>query len=437
MVINLLEVIAVEENRNYEQFAGKKILFLGAHTLTVHLIEKAKEMGVYTIVTDYIKDAPAKKVADEAYNISTLDVDTLIELAKVKKVDGVFTGYVDINLAPCCKICNALGLPFYATLEQLEQTMNKVNFKANCRKYGIRVVDDVPENHIDGIYDKVKYPVIIKPADSYSSKGISVCYKKEEMAEAIEKALEQSTCKNYVAEQYIEAEDVYLYFTIQDGYLSLSAMADRLLNDEQYGCAPQPVGYFFPSKYIDIYFEKVHDNLQRMMDGLGIKNGSFFMQGFIVDNDIIFFEMGLRLSGGAGYLQIENQNEINQVEMHLRYALTGKFDGWDLKEYDNPRFKKPACVLVVLLNDGKIKKVTGIEEVLSHEAVFNIVRFKYEGDVLNARGTLNQVFARIYMSAEDTEKLKQAISFVKNALKITDENGNNMIMNFFDENCVY
>ena len=423
--------------RNYDEFAGKKILFLGAHALTAHLIEKAREMGVYTIVTDYVKDAPAKKLADEAYDISTLDIDALIELAKEKEVDGVFTGYVDVNLAPCCQICNALSLPFYATLEQLDQTMNKVNYKANCRKYGIKVVDDVPEEYMDGVYDKVQYPVIVKPADSYSSKGISVCFKKEEMAKALEEALDKSTCKQYVAEQYIEAEDVYLYFTIQDGYLSLSAMADRLLNDEQYGCAPQPVGYFFPSKYIDLYYDKVHDKLQNMMDGLGIKNGSFFMQGFIVENDIIFFEMGFRLSGGAGYLQIAHQNEVNQVEMHLRYALTGKFDGWSLKECDNARFEKPACVLVVLLNNGKIKKIDGVEEILNHEAVFDMVRFKYEGDVLDARGTLNQVFARIYMSADDTGKLKDAISYVKNTLKITDENDVNMIMNFFDESSVY
>ena len=423
--------------RNYDEFAGKKILFLGAHALTAHLIEKAREMGVYTIVTDYVKDAPAKKLADEAYDISTLDIDALIELAKEKEVDGVFTGYVDVNLAPCCQICNALNLPFYATLEQLDQTMNKVNYKANCRKYGIKVVDDVPDEYMDGVYDKVQYPVIVKPADSYSSKGISVCFKKEEMAKALEEALDKSTCKQYVAEQYIEAEDVYLYFTIQDGYLSLSAMADRLLNDEQYGCAPQPVGYFFPSKYIDLYYDKVHDKLQNMMDGLGIKNGSFFMQGFIVENDIIFFEMGFRLSGGAGYLQIAHQNEVNQVEMHLRYALTGKFDGWSLKECDNARFEKPACVLVVLLNNGKIKKIDGVEEILNHEAVFDMVRFKYEGDVLDARGTLNQVFARIYMSADDTDKLKDAISYVKNTLKITDENDVNMIMNFFDESSVY
>lgn len=423
--------------RDYSEFQGKKILFLGAHALMAHLINKAKEMGIYTIVTDYIKDAPAKKLADEAYDISTLDIDALVALAKEKQVDGVFTGYVDVNLAPCRKVCEALGLPFYATLEQLDATMNKVNFKENCRKHNIKVVDDVPGEYLDGKYDRIQYPVIVKPADSYSSKGISVCFKKEEMQPALDKAMEVSTCKQIVAEQYLEAEDVYLYFTIQNGYLSLSAMADRLLNDEQYGCAPQPVGYFFPSKYIDVYEEKVHNNLQNMMNDLGLKNGSFFMQGFIVNNDIVFFEMGLRLSGGAGYLQISNQNEINQLEMHLRYALTGKFDGWDLKTYDNPKFKKPACVLVVLLNDGKIASIEGLEEIRNHKNVFSILQFKHEGDVLDAHGTLNQVFARIYMVGEDENDLKQSISFIKKNLSITDYDHKNMIMNLFNEEEVY
>lgn len=427
----------MSNTRDYSQFQGKRILFLGAHAFTVHLINKAKEMGMYTIVTDYVKNAPAKKYADEAYDVSTLDIDALVALAKDRQVDAVFTGYVDINLAPCRKVCEALGLPFYATLEQLDQTMNKVNFKKNCRKHNIPVVDDVPEEYLDGVYDKISYPVIVKPADSYSSKGISVCFKKEEMQTALDKAMEFSTCKQIVAEQFLVAEDVYLYLTVQNGHLSLSAMADRLLNDEQYGCAPQPVGYFFPSKYIDIYFNKVHQNLQNMVDDLGLKDGSFFMQGFVVEDNIIFFEMGLRLSGGAGYLQISHHNEIHQVEMHLRYALTGKFDGWDLKTYDNPRFATPACVLVVLLKDGKIGRIQGLEAVKNHPHVFDMVQFKTEGDVLDAKGTLNQVFARIYLDGEDEASLKNTITFVKKTLSITDENGQNMILNLFDEDAVY
>lgn len=403
----------------------------------IHLIEKAKQMGIYTIVTDYIENAPAKKYADEAYDISTLDVEALIKLAKERKVDGVFTGYSDINLAPCRKVCEALNFPFYATLEQIDQTLNKISFKNNCRKYGITVVEDIKEELLDGTFDKISYPVIVKPADSYSSKGISVCNQKEEMQVALDKAMAQSTCKQILVEKYIEAEDVYLYFTVQDGIVSLSAMADRLLNDEQYGCAPQPVGYFFPSRYVDLYLEKIHSKVQQMMTGLGIENGSFFMQGFAVENDIVFFEMGLRLSGGAGYLQISKQNEINQVEMHLRYALTGKFDGWDLKEVDNPKFEHPACVLVILLKDGVIDVVQGLEDVLSHKNVFDIVQFRHQGDVLDAHGTLNQVFARIYCVAENESELKDTVSFIKRNLKIRDVNGDNMILNLFDEEEVY
>lgn len=426
------------KNRDYSAFKGKRILFLGGHILTVHLVNKAHEMGMYTIVTDYIPDAPAKKCADKAYDISTLDIDALVDMARKENVDGVFTGYVDVNLAPCRKVCERLGLPFYATLEQLDATMNKVNFKNNCRKYDIPVVQDIPAQYLtNGEFMKISYPVIVKPADSYSSKGISVCHQPEEMPDAIKEALAVSTCGQYLVEKYVEADDVYLYFTVQDGYVSLSAMADRLLNNEQYGCAPQPVGYFFPSKYLKLYMENVHSKVQAMIQGLGIENGSFFMQGFVIEDNIVFFEMGLRLSGGAGYLQIANQNEINQLEMHLRYAVTGKFDGWNLKEYDNPDFKKPACVLVILLKDGVISKISGLETVMAHKNIFDIVQFKHEGDILHARGTLNQVFARIYCCAEREEELRDTISFVKSNLKISDENDKNMILNLFDEDEVY
>lgn len=45
----------------------KKILILGGTAQQIKLVEAAKKMGVYTIVTDYLVDSPAKKVADEAW----------------------------------------------------------------------------------------------------------------------------------------------------------------------------------------------------------------------------------------------------------------------------------------------------------------------------------------------------------------------------------
>ena len=52
----------------------KKVLILGANPETVSLIIKAKEMGIFTIVTDNNPNAFAKKYADMAINIDAIDV---------------------------------------------------------------------------------------------------------------------------------------------------------------------------------------------------------------------------------------------------------------------------------------------------------------------------------------------------------------------------
>ncbi len=412
--------------------SGKKLLLLGGHPLMIHVVEKARQLGVTTIVTDFIPGAPAKAVADQSYDISTLDVEALVALAKKEKVDGVFTGYVDINLIPCCRVCRKLNMPFYATEDQLDQTLNKVRFKEMCRNYGLKVAEDIPPEVISGNPDRIDFPVIVKPADSYSSKGISVCHDAESLKPAMEKALSFSGCGEVVVEEFIEGDDVYLYLTIQNGKVSLSAMADRLMNNELFGKAPQPVGYFFPSRYIDMYYDQIHGPLQEMMTGMGMQNGTFFLQGFVRNNQIILFEMGPRLSGGAGYLPIQHHNGIDLLAMHIRFALTGSFSGWDIEKADNPRFKRPYFVLVVLLKNGTISNIKGLEKIRNHERVYHILQFRYPGETMAEEGTLNQVFARIYLYANDRQELRTVISDIMNGLHIEDVKGDTMILNWFD-----
>ena len=83
----------------------KKILVLGGTAQQIKLVEAAKQMGVYTIVVDYLNDSPAKKVADEAYLYDVKDVDGIVELCRRKKVDGVICGYIDPCQRPYQEIC--------------------------------------------------------------------------------------------------------------------------------------------------------------------------------------------------------------------------------------------------------------------------------------------------------------------------------------------
>lgn len=71
-----------------DNLIGKKLLILGATTGETTLVRRAQELGVYVIVTDYNTDytlSPAKNIANEAWDISWSDIDTLERNVEKKK----------------------------------------------------------------------------------------------------------------------------------------------------------------------------------------------------------------------------------------------------------------------------------------------------------------------------------------------------------------
>ena len=107
----------------------KKVLILGANPETVSLILKAKEMGLYTIVTDYDHNAFAKKYADQAEDVNAVDVDALAELATREKVDGIIVGVAEALLPAYCRLCEKLGMPAFSDMKSFEIMTRKDHFK--------------------------------------------------------------------------------------------------------------------------------------------------------------------------------------------------------------------------------------------------------------------------------------------------------------------
>ena len=111
---------------------GKKLLILAGAGIHSKVVRAAKEMGIYTIVTDYLVDSPAKALADESWLIDIKDVDKIVEKCKESGVDGVLNFCIDPAQWPYLEICERLGFPCYATREQLEILTDKVKFKEYC-----------------------------------------------------------------------------------------------------------------------------------------------------------------------------------------------------------------------------------------------------------------------------------------------------------------
>ena len=60
-------------NTNIE--GSNKLLILGSDYGTIDLLKAAKARGLYVIVTDLMRSSPTKDAADEAWMISTADID--------------------------------------------------------------------------------------------------------------------------------------------------------------------------------------------------------------------------------------------------------------------------------------------------------------------------------------------------------------------------
>ena len=419
------------------EFEGKKLLILGGNPETTPLVEIANSMGIKTIVTSGRSTDAAKKAAWKAYDIDGMDVDGLISLAKQEQVDGVLVGVADILVPSYCKVCNALGLPCYATEKIVEVFSYKDTFKATCEKYGVH---GIPEYKLDADLkredlDKVKYPVMVKPVDNGGGVGMTVAYNEAELREGVQKALDASHSKRFIVERYMQCDDMGMYYTFKDGYCSASCIYDRYTTGEQEGLSRVCLGGTYPSKHIEKKKKKMHDNALRMFKEIGIQNGVLMLSGFYENGDFYMYDPGFRLQGEAPHLIMKAIHGFDQREMLIRFALTGSEGDIDLEKEDDARLRgKWAATLWFLLKQGTIKKIEGFENLDADKRVVANIQRLHEGDTVPEEwiGNEKQVLTRLYLVCDNKYELGECLKEYQAKVKVFDSNGNNMLLAGFD-----
>jgi len=421
-----------------DNLRGKRLLILGGSRISCEIVKRAQEMGIYVMVTDWypIETSPAKQIADEAFLVSTADVDAVVQLIKDKNIDGVFTGFTDSVLPYYARICEKAGLPCYGTEEQFEIMINKRKYKELCRKFGVPTVEEykIDESFQDEDFDRIKYPVLVKPADNSGARGVTICRSKEELKEAYNKAISFSQSKEVLVERYIEGKEVTTFWLFRDGEIYLTALGNRHVKHNQEGVIPLPVAYTFPSVYLDKYQREVVPRVKEMLRSIGIKNGMMFMQCLVEDGNCIVYDIGYRLTGSLEYKLLEKVCGYNPLDMMIKFALTGSMYEGDLEALINPNFDQYAANITFLVKPGVIGKIIGVEEIKKVPGVIDAVLAHVEGDEIpeSAIGTLKQIVLRAFAVAETKEELAKIIDKVHGLLHVYSDKGEDMLLSKFD-----
>ena len=362
----------------------KKIAIIGANDFQNPLILKAKSLGYETHVFAWQDGSIGEKTADYFYPISIVEKDEILEKCKEIGIDAIATIASDLATLTVNYVAEKLGLPGNS-LKCTKKSTNKYEMRKAFKEAGVATpgfeIVSSPKD-IEKLND-MEYPLIVKPTDRSGSRAITKIYKKEELEEAISKAIENSFEKKAIVEEYIEGNEFSaegITYKGEHKFLTITRKATT--------GAPHFIetGHIEPAGLSKEMEEKIYNELTKALTALQITNSATHSEFKITPNgDVRIIEIGARMGGdciGSDLVQISTGYDF--VKMVIDVAMGNKpsfekvtepkiavirfiFNKKDLEDFE--RVKKEAPELIYF--------VSKIEDISSHKVVDSSSRFGF------------------------------------------------------------
>ncbi|MGE7020279.1 ATP-grasp domain-containing protein [Solibacillus cecembensis] len=303
----------------------KKLLMLGGAKTQIPAIKKAKELGCYIIICDIDENVLGKQYAHEYYKISASNKEAVLKLAESLQIDGIVCYAADSGAQTVAYVAEKLGLPSHP-YKSVEILTNKDLFREFQKENHFHVPKAKGFNSFEeakAYIHHFKMPIMIKPVDSSGSRGVSKIDSLEQLEEKVGIALSFSSSKRFIIEEYIENYGPHMG---GDGFSVDGKLVFRCFSNEYFStdCLNPfvPVLTTWPyvmPKYIQ---RKIHNEIQRVLDLLNMKTGSYNFDIRIDDNENVYLiEISPRNGGDWNPEAIQYATKIDLIEYTIKAAI--------------------------------------------------------------------------------------------------------------------
>lgn len=385
----------------------KKLLLLGGSHYLLPVIEEAHRLGIHVITCDYLPDNAAHKYSDEYHNVSIIDKDAVLALAKKLKIDGISSFACDPGVVTAAYVAEKLGLPFAGSYESVSILQDKGRFRRFLADNGFNAPwSGSYESADEALADasRFTYPAIVKPVDSAGSKGVRRIDSLDELKSAAEHALRFSHGGRFIVEQFLEKQGASSdsdSFSV-DGKLVFTSFDDQLF-DERAENPYTPAAYCWPSSMPQWAQDELKGELQRLIDLLGLKTALYNIESRLcTDGKTYIMEMSPRGGGNRLSEVLHMATGVNlirgivmaSVGMEPDCVCDKPYDGlWAeiiLHSDENGRFKglwiDPACEGCIVERDLWVSPGDEVERFSgANKAVGTLVVRFADRETLNAR----------------------------------------------------
>lgn len=384
------------------------------------LVENLKRRGVYVVLADMNPSAPAVKHADCFFPVSTLDVDGIRNLAIEEKVDCILSVCADQMLLVAAQVSEELGFPCYLDYRTAMNVSNKEYMKNIFVKNGIPTSKYIVRRELDfSDIEVMQWPLIVKPVDCYSSRGVKKVTNKNELENAFNDAVKLSRTNTAVIEEYIAGDELSVDLYIENGEAKLLCIRalDKIPEGNGFIICRGRYPVFLPEN-LKVEICKIG---QKIADSFGLKNTPMLIQMKADGDKLSVIEFCARTGGGIKYRLIPHVAHFDVVDavVELTFGKKPHYDNWKLNKYIIDEF--------IYCKQGELDHLEGFEELQKEGIIEHWDQFKDKGHVFSSISSSGDRVAYFSVESATLDELEQKYKIASERVKAFSTTGDDLI----------
>lgn len=279
---------------------NKRLMILGTNEYQNPIILRAKELGYETHVYGLQRGEIGEKTADVFHAVDVCDFEKMWEEVEKLNPCGIVSICSELVLHTMNFLLRKRGIPCNSEWTERIST-DKFLMRQVLKDGGIDSPNFIlitEEMSIEEVYSKTTeftYPLICKPVDLSSSRGVCKIENSEQLKEALDYALGWSKKKQVILEEFIEGPEYSGESIAYKGQYKLLAVTEK-----QTTGAPHFVetGHHQPALLDHEMYKKVEQTLYKAFAAMKIEYGAIHPEFRITkEGKIYFMEIATRMGG--------------------------------------------------------------------------------------------------------------------------------------------
>ncbi|MDD3037983.1 ATP-grasp domain-containing protein [Bacteroides sp.] len=395
----------------------KKLLLLGGLRYLLPVIKAAHQLGYYVITCDYIPGNIAHKYSDEYHNVSIIDKEAVLKLARELQIDGIMSFAVDPGVVTAAYVQDQMGLPGnpYDSVCILQ---NKDRFRNFLTDNGFNVPKAKGFSSVEeALAEKYwfPWPIMVKPTDAAGSKGVTRVDCLEELESALNYAFEHSLSKRVIVEEFIEKAGCSSdtdSFSVDGELKFVSFSAQRF--DEDAANPYTPSAYSWPSTFTVEQEAELTSEIQRLLTLLGMRTSIYNIETRIgIDGKPYIMEVSPRGGGNRLAEMLYYATGVDLIANAVRSTVGEEVIGVEQKSYNGHWAE-------VILHADKTGYFVGLDinEDFNKSCVVEKDLWVREGDAVSSFNGANDAVGTLILKFDSEDQLKNVLSYQTNFFRV-------------------